>query len=859
MSSNLSRFQRPSRYIGNEVNIIRKSTDVQPVKKAGESFPYSGVKIALCFPDTYEIGMSHQGLKILYSIINSLSSASAERVFAPWIDYESFLREKGIPLSSLENNLPLKDFEIIGFTLQYELSYTNVLNMIDLGGIPVKACDRNDSHPLIIAGGPCAVNPLPLIPFIDAFVIGDGEEVIEEIIETYKNFKMQIEKCKLKNKGQVSKIGNKNNLLKALSELEGVYVPSVHDINKDKISKRIVKNLDKAPYPVMPVVPFASIVHDRVAIEISRGCSKGCRFCQAGMIYRPLRERSLEKVLSLAQNSISNTGHEEISFTSLSAGDYSKLIPLIINFNNLCSESNIAVSLPSLRVDTINRDLLKAIKSVRKTGFTIAPEAATQRLRNIINKDFTEEELKNTLETLFEEGWQNIKLYFMIGLPTETMEDINEIINLAESTLKKGRKLAGKRVNINVGISAFVPKSHTPFQWLGQTSYQDLRTRQDFIRNSFKRKGINFKGQHIETSLLEAVFARGDTGCARLLETAWRDGCRFDGWSEVFDFNKWLKAAEKTGIDLYKYASRKMDLHSKLPWDFVDIGVSREFLKTEYQKALNGDTTPDCRHACYGCGLDCKDRSEIADRGMRNEELKNPKSEIRNSQPLKTAITVKIRVKFSKTGTMRYLSHRELSTTLLRAMRRAKVPLIYSGGFHPHPKISFGPALPVGIEGANEYFDIELPDSFNISYLTKAVNATLPEGLRILTAVHITKKGKSLDDFISRYEYKIHIDKTIQSSINSFLSNQELLVKRNGKTVDIRPMIEKVEVNNVYLNLILTDNNGTKVRLYEILKELLQKPVEEIQAMPIKRIQMYGQSRKGWINPLESEEICQMK
>jgi radical SAM family uncharacterized protein/radical SAM-linked protein len=835
MSLNPAQFQKPSRYIGNEYNSIRKKADIN---------------IALCFPDTYEIGMSHLGLKILYEIINNNPTASAERVFAPWSDYEAQLREQGLPLTSLESKKPLKDFDIVGFTLQYELSYTNILNMLDLGGLPVRAKDRGDSFPVVIAGGPCAVNPLPISPFIDAFLIGDGEEVIEEIIEVVTSVR-----------GNGSGGGKKSSLLKALSELEGIYVPALHQAGK-KIKKRTVKDLDAYTLPEKPVVPYAQLIHDRVTIEISRGCSRGCRFCQAGMIYRPLRERSLEKVLILSQKALANTGYEEISFSSLSTGDYSSLLPLIKTFNTLCSGDNIAISLPSLRVGAVNSEVLREIKSIRKTGFTIAPEAGTERLRNVINKDFTEEEYENTLEKLFKEGWKSVKLYFMIGLPTETQKDLEGITRMVQTALRTGRRIIGKRVDINVGISSFVPKPHTPFQWNGQVSFKELRAKQDFLKNSFRKKGIHFKGQHVELSLLEAVFSRGGSDCSSLLETAWKEGCRFDSWSDHFDFTKWTAASEKTGIDLYSSAARAFGLNHELPWQFIDTGITEEFFKSEHQKALSGDITKDCRDICSGCGLECKPNKKSGDNVGPADYSRQTAGHVSiNKNPLaaKTLPQKKLRVRFSKTGLMRYLSHREVITAIIRSFRRAGILLIYSKGFHPHPLLSFGPPLPVGVEGENEYFDIELPAYINPHDILSATNGFLPDGLSLLAAAPITKKESSLDNFISRYEYEIIIDNTMPDSIHSFLNLTSHLVNRNGKTVDIRPMVEKAEINKVYLKLILVDSHDTKVRLHEVLKELVQKQNETVQTLPIKRVRLYGRDKEGWRDPLETEKIWQMR
>ncbi|UCH80013.1 MAG: TIGR03960 family B12-binding radical SAM protein [Nitrospiraceae bacterium] len=826
---NYAIFRKPSRYIGNERNIILKKGDI---------------KVALCFPDTYEIGMSHTGLKILYSIINEIPDASAERAFAPWVDVEEYLRENNLPLTSLEFKRPLKDFNIIGFTLQYELSYTNILNMIDLGGIPLKSKDRGDNDPVVIAGGPCAVNPLPLSPFIDAFVIGDGEEMIREILETYSEVKGHGSWMR----GDGSGSENRVKILQRLAEMEGIYVPCVHDGTGKVIRKRVVYDLEHAGFPDSPLLPYTAIVHDRITIEISRGCTKGCRFCQAGMMYRPLRERSLENVQSIAQKSIAATGYEEISFTSLSAGDYSDLLPLIRKFNKLCEGSHTAVSLPSLRVGAINTDILKEIKSVRKTGFTIAPEAGTKKLRDIINKDFTEEEYDETLKKIFSLDWTNVKLYFMIGLPQEEMSDIDGLIDMAVKALVKGRQVTGKRVNINVSISPFVPKPHTPFQWVGQDPKNELRKKQDYIKRAFRKKKINFKGQYVEHSILEAVFSRADRDCAVLLENAWKRGCRFEGWSEHFDFEKWLDAADEAGIDLFDYAERTFDPEDDLPWDFIDTGIKKSFLKSEYDKALEGTKSQDCREQCHGCGLGCDERgekSEVRSRTAENGSLQTPDIQ----RPL---VKTKLRVKFSKTGNMRYLSHNEMVLAILRAVRRAHIPVAYSEGFHPHPKVSFGPALPSGVEGLQEFFDIELNEYMNEIEFKTMMNTQLPEGLEVKSAILIPERERSLSEIITCYDYEINIDKGDEKRIHSFTGMESVFIWRKNKKVDIRHMVTEANIQNNKLFLSLADTGTAHARLHEILQNMLHKTDEQVQSLIVKRTGLYGNNKDDLIT---SEKI----
>ena len=831
----LSFFKKPSRYIGREVNSYNNS------KKA--------VRLAFCFPDVYEVGMSHLGLKILYDIVNGLPYASAERFFSPWIDLEEYLKKNNILLSSLESNTPLKDFDIAGFSLQYELSYTTILNMLDLGGVPVISEERLNlkSFPIVIAGGPCASNPAPMSEFIDVFLIGDGEDAVVELVNILCQWKVNGERDKMF-------------LLKKISELEGFYVPLVHD-KKTIVKRRFIKDLDNAPYPLKPVLPYASVVHDRINIEVSRGCAMGCRFCQAGMIYRPVRERSPDRVLEIAEESLKNTGYEEVSFTSLSAGDYSCLLPAIRGFNKKFSSSRIALSLPSLRVGAVNQDVLREIRSTGISSFTIAPEAATERLRDVINKDFSEEDYEEALKAIFDNGCLNLKLYFMIGLPTERDKDIEGIFSMAMKALKIAKRNTGRFVNIGITISPFIPKPHTPFQWCGQMSFEDMKRKGAYLKETLSRKKFKYKGHDEGMSFLEAVFARGDEKLSALIKEAWQSGCRLDGWSEVFDFNKWVDAMDKTGIDGSYYAQRKFFRNDDLAWDNIDSGIKKEFLYKEYELALSGKKTPDCRKACAACGLKCKEKGMESCRvGAMKGQTMNADAPTSNCSIAPTLHKRKVRVQFSKTGRLCFLSHLELVSAILRGLRRAGVPLVFSKGFRQTPLVSFGPPLNVGLSGEKEYFDMEVFEPFDIKFYIEELNRTMPDGINIKKMAEIAMDATSLSSFVKRYEYRIQ--STEQRTKNkdklgfgllNWEAGAPLIVIRNDKDVDVSPCIEDIKILNngsgCFAKLIIKDTNNINARIGECVNALFGADINEL---TISRTAVYGRKSENeeWAEPL---------
>lgn len=572
--------EKPARYVGGEYNQVMKEKD--NIK----------CRFAFCFPDVYDIGMSNLGMKILYGVLNRREDTWCERVFAPWPDFEAVMRKKNIELYGLESKDSIKKFDMVGFTLQYEMSYTNILNMLDLAGISILAKDRKEEEPFVVAGGPCACNPAPLSDFIDVFMLGEGEVLLNKIVQKYVEWKEK----------KLPKI----EYLKSIKDLQGIYIPKLHT-QSDIIRKVVIENMNEVYYPTDFVVPSTEIVQNKISLEVFRGCTRGCRFCQAGYIYRPVREKSSKRLLDLAKKSYTSTGMNEISLASLSTCDYSEFSELANGLIEFGEERKIGLSLPSLRIDSIDLEILKKVQSVRKSSLTFAPEAGSQRLRNVINKNITEEDILKGCRLAFENGWNNIKLYFMIGLPTETYKDLDEIVVLANKIVElyysMPKEMRKGKCNVTVSTSTFVPKPHTPFEWCAQNTLDKIELKQQFLKEKLSNKSIKYSWHNPQISRLEAVIARGDEKIGALIYEAYKNGAKFDSWEQQLNLEAWEKAFATLKIDPKEYANREYQEEDKFPWDHIMHGVEKKFLRREYEKAMKEETTPRCTIQCTGCGV----------------------------------------------------------------------------------------------------------------------------------------------------------------------------------------------------------------------------------------------------------------
>jgi radical SAM family uncharacterized protein/radical SAM-linked protein len=824
--------RKPGRYIGGELNAVDKAWEKEQVH------------FCLIFPDLYEIGMSHQGLQILYHILNRRGDALAHRCFTPDVDMEAALKANNLPLFSLEQRRPLVDYDILGITLPYELCFTNILTVLDSAFIPLNAKDRNEEHPIVLGGGAAAFNPEPVADFFDAIVLGDGEEIVEELTEQFLQFKQQ---------GY-----SREEILKQLSTLTGVYVPSFFEPQYSdsqitcvepllpgytSVMRRVLPEMQSPALLSKPLVPIVKPVHDRLGIEIARGCTRGCRFCQAGITYRPVRERSIDDIMELAEAGIANSGFDELALLSLSTGDYSCLGTLMTKLMDRFADEYVSVSMPSMRVGTLTPAIMDQIKRVRKTGFTVAPEAGTDRLREVINKGISEKDLMDTCQDAFALGWNLIKFYFMIGLPTETDEDVDAIVELARKAKLEAGEGRGGKVKINVSIGTFVPKPHTPFQWEPQISRDQSRAKINRLKQLLPRKGFALKWHEPEQSYLEGVFSRGDRRLAALILKAWQNGARLDGWSEHFNLNQWQVAAKECGLEMDAYL-RERTTDEILPWDHLHSGVDRQFLEQELADAKKQLYTEDCRNqGCQKCGLcDFKtimpkvhEEKEVSPSPVQLNREKNAGSERR-------AFVYKVR--YSRMGDSRFYGHLEILQLIFRSLHRAGLPVLFSQGYNPSPKVSFSQALPVGIESRAEHFFVELAEPLSsLTQTIKNLDAQLPSTITV-TDITLEKKVRQ-SSCCAMYRVTLGelSENEIQEKVTAFIDLDQLIIerirKKKRRQLDLRPLVASMEVqeHDLFIELFHYHGQaGTNPR--EILEHGLHLSPEQALLARIQKVEI---------------------
>lgn len=841
--------EKPGRYVGNEGNVRRKS------------FAEAEVRFALAFPDVYEVGLSHLGLRLLYHQLNGLDGVMADRVYAPWFDFEQRLRDSGEPLRALESGHPLDRFDFVGFSLQYELSYSNILTMLDLGRIPLRARDRiAGRHPWVIAGGPCAFHAEPLAEFFDFMVVGEAERVLLELIDLFRRWK---------GSGKTNSQPSRREFLAELRKVPGIYIPEFFRVSYQQsgvvaaieplypdytqVTKRLVMDLDgDSPIPEKPLVPLLDIIHNRLGVEIARGCTRGCRFCQAGYIYRPVRERNPAAVLQSTEKAVAQSGFEELSLLSLSTGDYCQIQPLLTALMDRLEYRKVAVSFPSLRVGTLTPEMMAAVRRVRKTGFTLAPEAGSERLRRVINKDILDEDLLTAAQTAFQLGWRLLKLYFMMGLPTETDADLDALVDLSQRVWRLAK---AARASLNVSVSTFVPKPHTPFQWAPQLPRETVESRLEYLRRKFNRPGLKLKWHHPGHSLLEAVFARGDRRLGDVLLRAWELGARFDGWTEKFPEDIWQQAFADVGLDPAFYAQRERDYAEVLPWDHLSAGVEKTFLRHEYAKALCQEFTTDCRwNACSNCGV-CDHKSvHPLTYGADNVDLATTSGQAEIDVAEKDQQLLWLR--YSKLGDMRFFGQLEVAQAFARAIRRSRLPVAYSQGFHPHVKLSFGQALPLGLESLVEEAYLTLAQKMEAASIMAQLNASLPLGLRVEEARTVARRMKAPDCVVVTYRVSNLLRWGLLSIVQNWSKQlAKPLIKKTKKgevSAPLRQVLMGVrQINETSLEMDLVERPTRCFRPTMILELLLGESTEHLLSCRICKVAV-----SAFAGLEESQDVC---